>query len=454
MNNQTHKIKQLIIEVTSNNQKNASNIQNKVSTIHKENLISIIEKCCSNYSDPHTNHRIEKLELDLGTIKLNELDIQFAGLVELKLQEELSKRSTLYLDPMKPNIEEKQEQKKTPTLLELVTSFLLSGVLPWWAENGSKGELDAAMEKLIDSTPDEVRELIIVTLRNSQYFKRLITQFNDKTLLKIINFITLELKETKEVDEKEIRKFREDGIKTKDDTNEVKKEGEIEAESTTIRKLTKIRELINIKELKDLTPKEHLQLLHSKLKQSDSNQNDNEQKIYPTKFSQSHELYINNSGLVILWPYLPNLFKNLGLVKDKAFTTPEATWRAALLLQYLADNSLEAPEYLLPLNKILCGIDISESDDTTLNITKDEKEECNDLLTAILQNWPILKNTTPLGLQQAFLQREGVIGLLDGGWILRVKREGYDVVMDKLNWSIGVVKLPWMGGVIYVEWVG
>ncbi|WP_143727900.1 contractile injection system tape measure protein [Moorena bouillonii] len=169
-------------------------------------------------------------------------------------------------------------------------------------------------------------------------------------------------------------------------------------------------------------------------------------------FSDSDEIYIYNGGLILLWPFLTRFFVKIGLVQDKIFINTISAERAALLLQYLVDNSTEIPEHSLPLNKILCGIDLLEPIDTNLEITPQERAECENLLYAVIQNWSILKNTSIEGFRKAFLQRNGIVRVRDGSWLLQVERETYDILLDRIPWSIRVVKLPWMDNILYVEW--
>ncbi|MDY7003264.1 MAG: contractile injection system tape measure protein [Cyanobacteriota bacterium] len=173
---------------------------------------------------------------------------------------------------------------------------------------------------------------------------------------------------------------------------------------------------------------------------------------YVDTFSDSDEIYIHNAGLILLWPFLNRFFVKIGLVQNNIFINIISTQRAALLLQYLIDNSTEIPEHTLPLNKILCGIDLLEPIDTNLEITEPERAECENLLSAVIQNWSILKNTSVEGLRKAFLQRNSILRIRDGNWLLQVERESYDILVDKIPWSIRVVKLPWMDNILYVEW--
>ncbi len=72
-------------------------------------------------------------------------------------------------------------------------------------------------------------------------------------------------------------------------------------------------------------------------------------------------IYIGNAGLVLAGPFLPHLFKTLDMLSDGPDGKPrlrdaEAVSRAVHLLQYLVDGRTAAPEPLLVLNKILCGV--------------------------------------------------------------------------------------------------
>ncbi len=169
-------------------------------------------------------------------------------------------------------------------------------------------------------------------------------------------------------------------------------------------------------------------------------------------FSDSEEIYIQNAGLVLLWPFLNRFFAGLNLLQDSHFIDLQTAKRAVLLLQYLADASSEIPEHLLPLNKLLCGLDLSESIETNLDITEQEQRECDNLLLAVIQNWSALKSTSTKGFQQAFIQRASILKIHNGNWLLQVEQETYDILLDQLPWSISVVKLPWMDELLYVDW--
>src|SRR5258706_4778710 len=68
-----------------------------------------------------------------------------------------------------------------------------------------------------------------------------------------------------------------------------------------------------------------------------------------------NEYFIGNAGLVILFPFLRQMFSNLDLCRNKQFRSEYSQIRAVLLSQYLIAGSAEIAEHELLLNKILCG---------------------------------------------------------------------------------------------------
>ena len=164
------------------------------------------------------------------------------------------------------------------------------------------------------------------------------------------------------------------------------------------------------------------------------------------------EVYIENAGLVILWPFLGHFFKHLNMVKDKQLKDAQTKQKAIALLHYIATESTDFPEYQLPLNKILAGVDLLENFELNDTLSDSEFEECVNLLTAVIAQAPILRNMSITGFRNTFLLREGVLRSRDGAWLLQVEHLTHDIVLDRFPWSWEWVKLPWMETALRVEW--
>ena len=140
------------------------------------------------------------------------------------------------------------------------------------------------------------------------------------------------------------------------------------------------------------------------------------------------------------------------MLEEIRFKDAAAVQRSVGLLQYLVTDDPSPPEYLLPLNKVLCGMALTEVFDFGPPVTRAEAQECANLLGAVIEYAPVLKSMSIPGFQGTFLLRKGVLGIRDGTWLLRVERESYDVVLDRFPWGMNWVKLPWMETVLRVEW--
>lgn len=164
------------------------------------------------------------------------------------------------------------------------------------------------------------------------------------------------------------------------------------------------------------------------------------------------EIFVENAGLVLLHPFLTGLFSNLQLTENGKFVAESDQSLAARVLQFLVYGQNELSENFYPLNKILCGMGISQILEEEKDISGDFKIECEELLLAVIGHWSVLKNTSVDGLRETFLQRNGKISRVEKGWKLQVERKTVDVLLDKLPWGLGIIKLPWMNEMMFVEW--
>jgi len=121
-------------------------------------------------------------------------------------------------------------------------------------------------------------------------------------------------------------------------------------------------------------------------------------------------------------------------------------------LQFIVTGNETAPETDLPLNKILCGIDITEPVPISVPFSEEEKEECLNLIKIVLGRWEVLRTANPAALRETYLQREGILKQTGQSWNLAIERNTFDIMLEKLPWSISFVKLPWCEQMLYVEW--
>ncbi len=162
--------------------------------------------------------------------------------------------------------------------------------------------------------------------------------------------------------------------------------------------------------------------------------------------------YIDNAGLVLVWPFLNRYFQSLGLLEENRFVSEEHWERAVLLLYYVQTGKSRVYEHNLLFNKLLCDWPLEKPLCFQFDPSQTEEQETTELLLSVIQHWTVLKNTSIDGLRQSFLQREGRLTEKDHGWELFINRKGFDILLDQLPWSISTIYLPWMKESIFVEW--
>lgn len=168
--------------------------------------------------------------------------------------------------------------------------------------------------------------------------------------------------------------------------------------------------------------------------------------------AMGEQVYVRNAGLILLHPFIATLFARAGLTKDGALTGEAAQAKAVQLLQYAATGAEQEPEYELVLNKLLTGLKPEDVLVHTADLETEDKELINGMIHAILMQWDKMKNTSLEGFRNSFLMREGYVFQTEESWVLRVEQRGYDIILQTLPWSFGMIKFSWMNKPLIVEW--
>lgn len=162
------------------------------------------------------------------------------------------------------------------------------------------------------------------------------------------------------------------------------------------------------------------------------------------------DYYVNNAGLILIHPFLKQLFENCKLLhKDNTINDPEV---AAHLLHYIATAKEQDYEHEMLFEKFLCNIPANQTINRNITLSEELKNHSNEMLQAVLENWSIIKNSSVALLQNEYLQRPGKIMLSEDHPKIIVERKTQDILLDKIAWNLGIVKLAWKNKIIFVDW--
>ena len=432
-------------------------------------------------SAPQDEHLlIERLEIDVGPLTLENLEQELPGLITLTLENAIEEQ-IFAARVTAAALEDKQVQLKTArqSIDEAFVYFLETGSLPWSFRLPEDTHLEQAIlsswqEAVIPGKPSSVvSDSILQALASTTSRKRLIQQFSPaflETLLAILSpaakIMVDEMMSVMQSTATSLAKtklfkdqfwqsvFAAVAVRNRFSARHLVAEfwGTLSSTDSESRLLALVLEQnwpgITKQAWADPNPVERAETISSAINLS---QVAEPRSLVIPEHPESREgIYIENAGLILLHPLLPQLFSALGIADEKNLLQPE---RALCLLHFLATGQSSAPEYDLILPKILCNIPLLTVIDSDLQLTPDEIDEAVALLEAVIGHWTVLRNTSPDSLRGTFLLRSGkVTRRKNDDWLLQVESSSVDILLNQLPWSISMIKLPWMDHMLWLDW--
>jgi hypothetical protein len=499
-----HTINRELFEFRCLDAGHAFQVRNRFSDDVRERLSSIISEACDDIDNGEKTIVIPTLEIDLGRIFFDNLEEEIVWAFKKSFVEKLSEFKSSHRSF------ENREIKSSEFSLATLQYFLITGHLPWFAGKQDEYFLADLFKELFNEDEETLREFIFSNLDNDRFIDRLMANIDSIFFNRIIGLIGLEydrfiiikkdfnnliaqlvsslkseianlnsekarvMLANKAIEKEEalsvLHKFENFQTIYENETGRLMLEFILKmiAGKNDISIPEKFSELFeSILSVKTEVSSTILNVLLSKnyeaLKELQSTINaikiqlkDHVQTVNKSSEIQSGvkevRFYISNAGLILIANYLPAFFNQLKLLNNGNFIDNASQLKAIFLLHYLCSGKEEVTEYIVPLNKILCGLQLDEPIPQKFLLGEEEKQECYELLNAVIENWERIGNMSIEGFREAFLNREGVLFFENNQWTLKVERQGYDVLLDSLPWSFSYTKLSWMQDSIFTEW--
>lgn len=165
--------------------------------------------------------------------------------------------------------------------------------------------------------------------------------------------------------------------------------------------------------------------------------------------------FIDNAGLCLLSAWFLRLLSMLDYLNEarKDIKDTKSRIRAMFLLQYLTyQEEKEYRETELVFNRLLVGLPMHIPLPKRLELTAEEKQIADSLLSAVKAHWPKMNGTSMKGFLQSFVTRTGRLEEQDEKWVLTVDDKAFDILLDSVPWGFRQIRLPWMKKYIQVKW--
>ena len=477
-----HTIQSQTFEVeVSGSEADAMALQRRLAAL-SASLMPVIEQALDRYTPEHGILRIDRLEVDAGRVALGRLEGELPALLRRGLEEALSAR--IYSAP--DGEDAARHVGFTQAMDEALSYFLRYATLPtsvhlppsqdfeqmlmeaWRGDSAPAGEarLSAGFTSTAAGLPS-VSQVLMATLRSAGALDRLGRQFSSSFQQAMVARLTPMLAPTLQSALQYLR-TQEQGVMLAAAERLLCRaalELALDARSTVDalpvqeslwRGLPERAARIALSVVRDSKAGKRPVpvLLKNDAAVADARRTPDAPAPSATGDGVDHPdsangIYIDNAGLVLLHPFLPALFEELGLARDGELTQPD---RALAVLHFLATGQPQAREYALALPKLLCQLPLTANVEPAVVLHAAEQTEANTLLTAVIGHWGALRDTSPDGLRGAFLLRPGKLSERGGEWLLQVERQTADILLGDLPWGYSAIRLPWMAGILWVEW--
>jgi hypothetical protein len=498
----THIIQDFRMELNLDKQQRGKQLLDSANELMKAKIIPITERVLDEWADENRHVQLDRLEIDLGTIPLDDFMDTLPDAYERQIKETLKK---LFIHDQTGVKKKIRQSRETTALLDQLLFYLKEGVFPWQHHQEAYKTPDDLVILVLHSNKEDLREQLKPLLKHEALVNRLIGSLQADTLDLLLAELTfsdaatqalLLIGELVRYNHRQKLQWgrRQIGLAVyKQAFQRIARNEVIFTAKPVAGILHDLFRLLDLErtqwtefssefakfardeqflsQFEDLPdqlqkigkPGPPVRVQRSpdskdggKLEAAERNKPD--APVYAPEATEQRKsdaliCNINNAGLVLLYPYLKTIFSRLDWLYKERFVSNDAQAKALLMTDYLVfGGEGVATENQMILNKILCGVEPKESLNPLVILSESEKQEADDLLRSAIKHWLVLKNTSPEGYRHSFLRRHGVLKFRDDSWQLLVERKSYDMLLESLPYTLSLIQLPWMNTKLTVEW--
>jgi Contractile injection system tape measure protein len=494
----THLINRLQFEMNCPDEEQALGMRHNFAQTLQPRITAVIEKVCNQYVPGNEWLQIDTIEVDMGQLSPHIFDSDFEKIFLYKFEKEL-------LAKLAGFPAEQRSNSVHQSMLALLQHFLLSGTLPWWADE-NEITLDEVCSDVFKYSEKLITHFFLRRQNNETIWKRAAYQLSNTAHAQLVQLLPPLGTAKAQLDEllagviKEISALQhqqkavvlavlqqqanrapalviENAPSFFAAGNHPKRCKNIAAAAIVRLFAANPAGTELVKKVLDIMPDDAYTgqdgangqdggdaIKPAPFAGADTGKNDNiaissdtggagyEQQSDEDDESLIEKLLVKHAGIILLAPFLKPFFTKLQLLDAGQWVSSEAQVKGIYLLKYLADGEQQHPEYQLVLEKLLCGMPLNQPLEAAPVFLPSETAEADELLQSVLEHWKQLKNTSANGLRESFFKRDGIITAKENNWLLQVERKTVDVLLDSIPWGFSTISLPWNEYIIFTEW--
>lgn len=441
-----HRIKRAVFDLRFPDESVAFVVRRRLEVVFGRTVMPALETAFDAHAPNGIEQRIDRIEIDLGTLDPDRLDeTRLGALIEAQVERELGRLSAA---------REIVVRRRAETVTDILMTFLERGRFPWQADVTSLTELEAALRAIDTDELPLLGDRLHRSLRQADVRARLAHQLDAGFFAWILARLEPHLHETLDAimatlsSTRPLAQMRLAALTVIARTPR----GALTAATARSEMLMRLTgsptPAVEEEKLAAPVPDTPTDVALD-MPQIDDGEIDTTE---PDR-AVADAMYVAGAGVVILHPFLPRFFGALRLLDDdQRFLSRATTVEAIHLLHHLVTGAEHPEEHETTLYKVLCAHPVDAPLARRLDIGERARAESETLLGAVIDHWSKLKRTSRNALRETFLQRDGRLTSTDESWTLVLERRGVDVLIDTLPWSLSPIRLPWMDRMLWVEW--
>ena len=481
----SHLLDRLELDIHTADAAHARRLQDRLSRLHHQALEGVLSRVLDQFSPPGIRHRLERLELDLGTIPANQLELLLPRRLEQALRQALPSQLRTARVSQEPDTPEPARQPETSSparilntpgdrTLELLAAFATTGTLPWWAPRHDPRLIPSAFDTALRLPPSVLAPFLRQLAATPAAQQRLLAALDPDQHPRLLGALRNETIPKHDVADTSapaghplevLAAFAESGTPPSRDPRH--DAGLLHAAFAAALRLPPealaplLRQLAAApaaqrRLLAALAPAQRAHLLAALQTAALAPPTTPlaPEPPVPPLLQREDSLTVEGAGLALLWPFLATLFERLEwLTPERGFIDAAAQQRAMALLGYLVDGDPRPPEWRLTLAKLLCGLPLDAVCVLEDDLNPLELAEADKLLQAVLAHGNGLLGDEVDKLRATWLQRPGLLSWRPQAWLLAVeRRDAVDGALERLPWGVSWLRLPWMVELVQVGW--
>ncbi|MGE3707245.1 MAG: contractile injection system tape measure protein, partial [Vicinamibacterales bacterium] len=182
-----HNLRRETLRVSVSSEALALAVRPRLESLNHAVLLPLVETVLDEFAEPDVHVRLDRLDLDLGTIDAADLD----RLVPLRLADALRRQlaTALQREGARTGAPRPSIRTATEARLDAVEYFLASGTLPFWVSPGTF-DLDEVFGRLLDTAAGDLAALVRRLGLQSAALGRLILHLGDATLRRLLKALS------------------------------------------------------------------------------------------------------------------------------------------------------------------------------------------------------------------------------------------------------------------------